>query len=75
MVGDSSSVDVRSLHRRRTTGGKGTPGMACRLFEDRAKGLRSLVGEQIQPYIKNTSVFIDPNDPAGGRIGDDLMTW
>jgi prepilin-type N-terminal cleavage/methylation domain-containing protein len=38
-----------------------------RLFEDRAKGFRTSVGEQLQPYIKNIGVFIDPNDPTGDR--------
>jgi prepilin-type N-terminal cleavage/methylation domain-containing protein len=38
------------------------------LFADHAKGFRPSVGEQLQPYVKNTSVFIDPDDPTGDRF-------
>jgi prepilin-type N-terminal cleavage/methylation domain-containing protein len=38
------------------------------LFADHAKGFRPSVGEQLQPYVKNTNVFIDPDDPTGDRF-------
>ena len=38
------------------------------LFTDHTKAFRPSVGEQLQPYVKNTSVFIDPNDPTGDRF-------
>jgi prepilin-type N-terminal cleavage/methylation domain-containing protein len=40
------------------------------LFQDRAKGFRPSVGEQLQPYVKNTGVFIDPNDVNGDRFAN-----
>src|SRR5438874_12306579 len=38
------------------------------LFADRAKMFRPSVAEQLQPYVKNTNVFIDPDDPTGDRF-------
>jgi prepilin-type N-terminal cleavage/methylation domain-containing protein len=46
------------------------PNGSYRLFEDRAKGFRPSVAEQLQPYIKNTNIFIDPDDPTGDRFAD-----
>jgi prepilin-type N-terminal cleavage/methylation domain-containing protein len=40
------------------------------LFQDRAKQFRASVGEQLQPYVKNTNIFIDPNDPTGDRFAN-----
>jgi prepilin-type N-terminal cleavage/methylation domain-containing protein len=46
------------------------PNGSFQLFTDRAKGFRPSVAEQLQPYVKNTSVFIDPNDPTGDRFAN-----
>jgi prepilin-type N-terminal cleavage/methylation domain-containing protein len=35
------------------------------LFYDRAKQFRPSAAEQLQPYVKNNQVFLDPNDPNG----------
>jgi len=35
------------------------------LFKDRAKQFRPSVAEQLQPYVKNNQIFLDPNDPQG----------
>ncbi len=35
------------------------------LFYDRAKQFRPSVAEQLQPYVKNNQIFLDPNDPNG----------
>jgi prepilin-type N-terminal cleavage/methylation domain-containing protein len=35
------------------------------LFQDRAKQFRPSVAEQLQPYVKNNQIFLDPNDPQG----------
>jgi prepilin-type N-terminal cleavage/methylation domain-containing protein len=44
------------------------PNGSYRLFADRAKGFRPSVAEQLQPYVKSTKVFIDPDDPSGDRF-------
>jgi prepilin-type N-terminal cleavage/methylation domain-containing protein len=36
-----------------------------KLFQDRAKQYRPSVAEQLQPYVKNNQIFLDPNDPQG----------
>jgi prepilin-type N-terminal cleavage/methylation domain-containing protein len=38
------------------------------LFADHMQAFRPSVGEQLQPYVKNTNVFIDPDDPTGDRF-------
>jgi len=35
------------------------------LFYDRAKQFRPSTAEQLQPYVKNNQIFMDPNDPQG----------
>jgi prepilin-type N-terminal cleavage/methylation domain-containing protein len=35
------------------------------LFRDSAKQFRPSIAEQLQPYVKNTQIFLDPNDPQG----------
>jgi prepilin-type N-terminal cleavage/methylation domain-containing protein len=39
-----------------------------KLFVDRAGIFRTSVGEQLQPYVKNTAVFLDPDDLTGDRF-------
>jgi hypothetical protein len=40
------------------------------LFADRSKLFRPSVGEQLQPYVKNSGVFLDPDDPTGARFAN-----
>jgi prepilin-type N-terminal cleavage/methylation domain-containing protein len=40
------------------------------LFQDRAKQFRPSVAEQLQPYVKNTQIFLDPNDISGERFAN-----
>jgi prepilin-type N-terminal cleavage/methylation domain-containing protein len=41
------------------------PNGEWKLFQDRAKQFRPSVAEQLQPYVKNNQIFLDPNDPQG----------
>ena len=41
------------------------PNNEWRLFKDRAGQFRPSVAEQLQPYVKNNQIFLDPNDPQG----------
>jgi len=40
-----------------------------KLFYDRAGQFRPSVAEQLQPYVKNNQIFLDPNDPQGQLFG------
>ena len=35
------------------------------IFYDHAKQFRPSAAEQLQPYVKNNQIFLDPNDPNG----------
>jgi prepilin-type N-terminal cleavage/methylation domain-containing protein len=35
------------------------------LFYNRTKQFRPSVAEQLQPFVKNNQIFLDPNDPQG----------
>src|SRR6266498_3504443 len=41
------------------------PNNEWKLFQDRAKQFRPSIAEQLQPYVKNNQIFLDPNDPQG----------
>jgi prepilin-type N-terminal cleavage/methylation domain-containing protein len=47
------------------SGNVNSPNGTWQLFQDRAKQFRPSVAEQLQPYVKNSQIFLDPNDPQG----------